>query len=240
MTCAWLISLEILGQTTDSRPVLTPNFGYLWKDTNLTNANITGVCLYGTARDNWKIDGIKCDYVYFDAEREERIPKDRDFEPGEFEELYRYLPTIDYYFENGFTPLDAVIMDKVVQAINEQHPEFELKLDSFHSRGQPHATFTVLHKEVADEALQQIASEYDTKIKVLEGQKEQLMEVISNLSNRPQVIKVANQFIGQYINGDKTDIHAVGDVSYAKDRGEASIVKGKTGLVSDDDTGLKE
>lgn len=34
--------------------------------TDLRHASITGVCLYGTARDNWKIDGIKCDYVFWD------------------------------------------------------------------------------------------------------------------------------------------------------------------------------
>jgi hypothetical protein len=88
--------------------------------------------------------------VYWDSEGKDRMPKDRDFQPGEFEALYKQLPTIEYYFERGFTPLDPVIMDHVVQAINERHPEFELKLDSFHSRSPPHVKFTVLHKEYAE------------------------------------------------------------------------------------------
>jgi len=33
---------------------------------NLTEANITAARLYGSARDDWKIDGIKCDYIYLD------------------------------------------------------------------------------------------------------------------------------------------------------------------------------
>jgi len=33
---------------------------------NLSEANITGARLYGTARDDWKIDDIKCDYVFWD------------------------------------------------------------------------------------------------------------------------------------------------------------------------------
>jgi len=53
---------------------------------------------------------------------DERIPKDRDFRPGEFEELYKQLPTFEYYFEGGFTPLDPLIMNQVVTAINERHP----------------------------------------------------------------------------------------------------------------------
>jgi uncharacterized protein YjbI with pentapeptide repeats len=206
---------------------------------NLTNANITGATLYGTARDNWIIDGIKCDYIYFDKEGKKRTPKDRDFKPGEFEELYRSLPTVEYYFEDGFSPIDAVIMDRVVQEINARNPEFEIKLDSFHSRGQPHAKFTVLHKEIADQALQQIAAEYDTKIKVLKGQKDELMKVISILSNRPSVIAGTIHSLEQH-HGDKTDIRAGGDVSYAKDQAGASIVKGNPGSVPGDDNGLKE
>jgi hypothetical protein len=47
-------------------------------NTNLTKANITGAKLYGAARDDWKIDGIQCEYVFWDAEGKERTPKDRD------------------------------------------------------------------------------------------------------------------------------------------------------------------
>ena len=118
--------------------------------TDLTDANITAAYLYGTARDDWIIDGIKCDFVYWDPKphlndskeeqeerwkREHRVPEDRNFRPGEIEEFYRQLPTFEYYFEQRFTPLDPLIMDQVVQAINERRPEIELKLDSFHSRG---------------------------------------------------------------------------------------------------------
>lgn len=129
-----------------------------------------------------------------------RTPQKRDFIAGEFEDLYKSLPSIEYFFENGFTPIDSVIMNRVVQAINEKHPEFDLKLDSFHSRGIPHAVFTVEHKEAAKEALNQIRTEY----KVLEGKREQLLEVIQMLSNNPQKLKlVAEEII---IGGDKYKI----------------------------------
>jgi uncharacterized protein YjbI with pentapeptide repeats len=180
-------------------------------EANLNEADITGAKLYGTARDNWKIDGIKCDYVYFDFDGKERTPKDRNFRPGEFEELYKQLPTIEYYFENGFTPIDAIVIDKVVQAINEKHPEFELKLDSFHSRGQPHAVFTILHKDYADEAIKQIRDDYEMKIKKLEGKQESLMEVISMYMNKPQ-IQLNIEKIVQAENIEDRSIHAGGDV----------------------------
>jgi hypothetical protein len=125
--------------------------------------------------------------VFWDLYGQQQTPSDRDFRPGEFEELYKSLPILTYYFDQGFSPLDPLIMDRVVQAINERHPEFELKLTSFDSREQPHATFTVIHKDYAEEALKQVTTNYEAKIKVLEGKREQLMEVISMLINNPQI-----------------------------------------------------
>jgi hypothetical protein len=60
----------------------------------------------------------------------------------------------------------------------ETNPEFELKLDSFHSRGQPHAVFTVLHKEYAEPAIEKIKREYETSIEVLKGKNEQFLAVL--------------------------------------------------------------
>ncbi len=153
-----------------------------------TQANITGARLYGTAKEGWIIDGIICDYVYWDEAGEERAPKDREFRPGEFEELYKQLPTFDYYFKYGFTALDAVVMSRIVETINEKYPEFELKLDSFHSRGLPHAKFTVLHKEDVETAKNHVTTDYESRIAALEGKQEQLMEIVSTLINKPQYI----------------------------------------------------
>ena len=146
--------------------------------TNLSKATITGAKLYGTARDDWKIDGIQCDYVFWDLEGKKRTPENRDFNPGEFETLYKQLPTFEYVFEHGFTALDAVVMSRIVDTINAQHVEFKLDLVSFDKRGQPHATFTVLYKEYVEEVRKQVAAEYESQIKVLEGQRDLLMKVI--------------------------------------------------------------
>jgi uncharacterized protein YjbI with pentapeptide repeats len=155
--------------------------------TDLSETTITGARLYGTARDDWKIDGIKCDYVYWDREGKERTPKDRDFRPGEFEKLYKQLPTFDYFFQHGFTALDAVVMSRIVEAINEQHPEFELRLDSFHSRGQPHAKFMVLHEEYIEAAKSHVTTNYESRIVALEGKQEQLMNMFLRMVGDPRL-----------------------------------------------------
>jgi hypothetical protein len=150
-------------------------------NTNLVRADITGAQLFGTVRDYWEIDGIKCDYIYWDLNGKNRTPKSRNFKQGEFEELYKSLPTIEYFFENGFTPLDTVLMDQIVQSINKRNPEFELKLDSFHSRGKGRAVFTVLHKEIADEALALIRSDYENRIAVITAKYESVYDCYENL-----------------------------------------------------------
>jgi CRISPR/Cas system-associated protein Csx1 len=75
------------------------------------------------------------------------------------------MPTTQIVLEDGISPLDVFILGKVVQAINKKRPELELKLESFDSRGLPHAMFTVLRREDCDEALQnEIKAAYEAQI----------------------------------------------------------------------------
>ena len=181
-------------------------------NSNFTNVIITGVNLYGSARDNWIIDSIKCDYFYNDPKGKIRIPKELNFKKGEFEELYKQLPSFEYIFKNGFTPIDAFIMDQVVQAINEQQPEIELKLDSFHSRGQSRSVFTVLHKHDIEETQKQIAYEYEKKIIVLEGKNEVLKELVLSSMKKPL------QHIERLITmGDNINFSGNGNIAFGKD-----------------------
>ncbi|MCW5205780.1 pentapeptide repeat-containing protein [Desulfobulbus sp. F5] len=170
---------------------------------NLSGADITGAKLYGSARENWIIDGIRCDYIYWDEAGEQRTPPDRDFRPGEFEELYKQLPTFEYIFEQGFTPLDPLIMDRVVQAVNERHKEFSLELVNFDKRGQPHATFTVCHLEHVEKAKQQLTVLYENTIAYLMKENEE----------KNRLIKRQNNFIDQLIKKTPSieDLKQMGD-----------------------------
>lgn len=131
---------------------------------DLSLANLTGAKLYSSEREDWKIDGIKCEYAYWDGPGNLRTPADRDYKPGEFELLYRQSPTIEYRFQDGFTPLKAVMMDRVVKVINAKMPEFELNLDSLIFRGMPRAVFSVLHREDCPRALELISQHYDDQM----------------------------------------------------------------------------
>ncbi len=63
---------------------------------DLSRANLSGADLYATSRDYWKINGVKCDYVYWSRDRKTRTPESRNFSLGEFEELYKWKSLDDF------------------------------------------------------------------------------------------------------------------------------------------------
>jgi len=131
-----------------------------------------------------------------------RTPPDRDFRPGEFEELYKQLPSFEYVFAQGFTPLDPLIMDRVVQAINEQHKEFSLELVNFDKRGEPHATFTVCRLDYVEKAKEKITAGYEAS-KGSPEQREQLMAAVLGLiENQSKSLDIIKQLGGAANMGD--------------------------------------
>ncbi|MCI5180738.1 MAG: hypothetical protein D3911_15760 [Candidatus Electrothrix sp. AW3_4] len=172
---------------------------------NLSRANITGAKLYGSARECWIIDGIRCDYVYWDEAGKERTPPDRDFRPGEFEELYKQLPTFEYIFEQGFNPLDPLVMDRVVKAINERHKEFKLDLINFDKRGEPHATFTVCQLDFVDTAKEQVSAVYEANRVQPENQDQLIAAFMGLIENQSKSLDIIKQ-LGESNMGDTYNI----------------------------------
>ncbi|NLZ07076.1 MAG: pentapeptide repeat-containing protein [Phycisphaerae bacterium] len=162
-------------------------------NTNLARANLTGTRLYGTARDDWIINGVECKYVFLDGNGAVRSPADRDFAPGEFEQIYKALPTIEYVFQNGMTPLDPLIMNRVVQAIRDQNPEYDLKIDSINARGlAPSIKFTVQREEHKESALAEVTRVYEAKVQELAGRLDEARAFIQLLIDRPNSVHINN------------------------------------------------
>jgi len=156
--------------------------------TDLAGSILSGAKLYGTSRDDWVIKDIECKYVYWDEDGKNRSPKDRDLKPGEFERLYAALPTIEYVFENGMSPIDPLIMDRVVQAIREREPEFDIKIDSINARGlAPSIKFTVQHEEYKERALEAVQKGYDERIKRLEAEKDRLYDLLGQAIDKDSI-----------------------------------------------------
>jgi len=180
----------------------------LFTKTKLNHAMLTGVKLYGTARDGWIINGVECRYVYWDEQGNQRSPKDRDLEPGEFERLYVALPTIEYIFEHGMSPLDPLIMDRVVQAIREKRPEFDIKIDSINARGlAPSIKFTVQIEEHKEPALEEVRKEYEIKLKQLETERDRYWEVIARALDKPRELKLITAGPGAIVATDGSTVN---------------------------------
>jgi hypothetical protein len=177
-------------------------------ESNLTGAVLTGAKLYGTARDGWIIKNIKCKYVYWDKNGKQRSPKDRDLRSGEFERIYASLPTIEYIFENGMTPIDPLIMDRVVRAIREKRPEFDIKIDSINARGlAPSIKFTVLHEEHKETALAEITKIYEVKLKQLEAERDRYYELLARALDTPKEVKLITAGPGAIVATDGSTVN---------------------------------
>jgi hypothetical protein len=175
--------------------------------TNLTDANLTGIKLYGTSRDDWIIKNVECRYVYWDEDGEQRTPKDRDLELGEFEQIYATLPTVEYIFENGMTPIDPMIMDRVVQSIRENRPDFDIKIDSINARGlAPSIKFTVQQEEHKEPALQQVQKEYEIKLKQLESERDRYYQLLARALDAPKEVKLIAAGPGAIVATDGSTI----------------------------------
>jgi len=183
---------------------------------DLTCAVLTGARLYGTARDDWIIDGIKCEYVFWDANGEIRSPTNHDLARGEFEKLYRALPTVEYVFQDGMTPLDPLIMDRVVQAIREQNPDYDIQIDSISARGlAPSIRFTVQKEEQKEPALAQVTVGYEAKIRDLESRLDELRFANQRFIDRPGDTHIhVTSITGQYIALDGSTINIDQHVEY--------------------------
>jgi hypothetical protein len=190
-------------------------------EADLTNANITGANFWGSTREGWRIDGILCDFIFWDRDSKQRFPKNRKFGTTEFFERYQQLPTFECVFENGIAAFDAVVVNKIVNAINERKPEFDLKIDSFHSRGFPHVKFTVKHQAFAEEAESIIIKEYETQVRMLEDQRDRLEEYFKLAISQPRIAQ--ETVMGdQYINNGQSGV--VGPNGEARDFQQAQTV----------------
>jgi len=139
------------------------------RETILKDATLTGVRLYHNALIGWIIEDVNCDYIYFDENGKERQPQNRDFERGEFEQLYRSVPTYEYAFEHGMRWIDAAMMNEITKEIQKEKPELGVRLISFDIKGfYPRASFEISSQGFKEEAEKAIATRYESRIHKLE------------------------------------------------------------------------
>jgi len=100
---------------------------------DLTGADITGSVFWGVSTSGWKINAIRARYIYFcQNDEEEKEKYRRNFHEGQFEALYRSLPTVELAFVEGLNPLSLLTLSLLIERINRQSPEFGVKMADIH------------------------------------------------------------------------------------------------------------
>jgi|GEM_PF-2159254 len=102
----------------DARLYFT-NLSYI----DLSGANITGIKFWDIQRSYWKIDGIICEYAFWDEKGKERI----DYKPGVFEKLYKEYPKINLrYKSDEYTLTQHNLLPFIIAKLNEEYPSSEI------------------------------------------------------------------------------------------------------------------
>jgi hypothetical protein len=79
--------------------------------TNFSRSTLTGACIK-----NWNIDkktqfqGVECDFVYLDSEKQQRNPPEGNFAADEFCKLYQQVADTIDFIANNHEELDALII----------------------------------------------------------------------------------------------------------------------------------
>jgi len=106
---------------------------------SLNNANISGANIYHIKTPSWKIEGIKCTHIYcynpfrtnYEDIEKKRKESRREFEEGEFEAIYKSVPTIELWFRDKFSFTDELrlmdIQDRLQREVHDAHISLKKK-----------------------------------------------------------------------------------------------------------------
>jgi hypothetical protein len=100
---------------------------------DLSGTDITGSVFWGVATSGWRIDGIRAEYVYFCSTTEENRERyRRTFSEGQFEALFKSLPTLELVFQEGLNPVDLIALNSLIAQIAQQNPGLKVRMANIH------------------------------------------------------------------------------------------------------------
>ncbi|MEO0455954.1 MAG: pentapeptide repeat-containing protein [Cyanobacteria bacterium P01_A01_bin.114] len=189
--------------------------GTKFVQTQLHEADLTGVCLTGATLEDWgittatQLSGIRCDYVFMRLPRDgepstnpHRKPDawDTNFEPGEFTDFITPLiNTLDLYHNQT---VDPRIVAVAFNELRENNPDSQLEVISMERRGKrrdkflfraeaaPQANLAELHAQYFDRYQELLALPPQTLVAILmekESQTTLLANMVSTAVNRSNI-----------------------------------------------------
>jgi len=120
------LDANLSGSKIVNSNIINVNFN----NANLSGADITGAIFWGISTTGWKIDQIKAEYVYITRDITNKEKHKRIFKEGQFEALFKSLPTVDLIFEGGLSLSELWTLNAILEDIKKQNPELDLRLTS--------------------------------------------------------------------------------------------------------------
>lgn len=167
LTDADLRGAELTGADfTDTNLTLVQALG-----TDFSQAILTGACIEDWHINNaTKLDGVICDYIYLNRNKQERRPSDenKNFAPGEFTKLFqKAISTVDLIFRNG---INWEAFAHSFQQLQVQAGTTDLSIQAIENKGDGDFVIRVNIPPGADKAEIQrfVEREYQVKLKAIE------------------------------------------------------------------------
>lgn len=134
-----------------------------FEDATLENVDFSGANIFHIKTNGWQIKNITCTHIYqcpddktwSNPELREKFR--RDLHPGEFEELFKHIPTIEMLFEGKIPPEAYMKLMGFLEMMRQEKPKMELDLKSMENLGRKTALKLGLSKdEFVPEAMEML------------------------------------------------------------------------------------
>lgn len=197
--------------------------------TDLTGANLTGANLTGACIENWNINGrtnltdVQCDYIYRkldDSGRPtDRIPLDRNFDPGEFASIYQDVENVvELIFKEGINWRAFAFSLQKLQIDDEG---LGLQLRGIEKRGDFWVVKVTHDSNVPSTVVEQkLGATYETLQRSLAAKEQQINQLLGIVTNQSEALRELSKkpFGNQFnITGSTiTNLAGSGQIDYAE------------------------
>src|SRR5262249_3160672 len=90
----------------------------------LDGADLTGSGLWETQRAGWSVNGVICEYVYWDEAKKIKSL----YSPGDFERLFADKTKVRLFYKDGINPLEIATIPALIKHLEDSHPGSGLRL----------------------------------------------------------------------------------------------------------------
>jgi uncharacterized protein YjbI with pentapeptide repeats len=161
--------------------------------TTFISSVLTGVNLFLTAREEWQLINVECDFIFFGPNSSKRAPSKRNFKKGEFESLETASPSLEIVFEKGLDFIDPMILAFIAEESKENNPDLGLALQSINLRGiHPSVVFKIASDSLSDQAENHIVGERN-KLRDDPELFKQMLNTIVNLSETNKQLSMSKE-----------------------------------------------